>query len=297
MSLKKLSEADKNEILTLYRESEETTSTLAERFEVSSSTISRFLKGSLTLEEYEELIQKKRLARTPYRRQPTHIGSEYSSPEEEQTLETDKITLQPETSLLEEQILPSFSCQLNEPEDQLLAMTNPYSIQQLDLFNLDSEDDEENAEQVEVLTLQQLLGEDIGDLDEDGDYEEDEEDDINFEELSISSLSHPVNVSLEILPLSQAKFPKICYLVIDRRSELITRPLKDFRELGKIPLTEIQEQTLPIFDNHRIARRFSNRRERVIKVPDSSVFIKTCSYLQAKGITRILLDGQVYSLN
>jgi len=65
MSPKKLTKEDKQEILNLYRHSEATTSTLATRYGVSSSTISRFLKNNLSATEYEDLIQQKRLARTP----------------------------------------------------------------------------------------------------------------------------------------------------------------------------------------------------------------------------------------
>ncbi|MGV2390257.1 MAG UNVERIFIED_CONTAM: helix-turn-helix domain-containing protein [Microcystis novacekii LVE1205-3] len=46
MSPRKLTDATKKEILKLYRETEATTSTLAERYGVSSSTVSRFLKNS-----------------------------------------------------------------------------------------------------------------------------------------------------------------------------------------------------------------------------------------------------------
>ena len=42
MSPRKLTEEDKKQILQLYRNSEATTSTLAEGYGVSSSTISRF---------------------------------------------------------------------------------------------------------------------------------------------------------------------------------------------------------------------------------------------------------------
>ncbi|MGL5075437.1 MAG: transposase, partial [Waterburya sp.] len=56
------------------------------------------------------------------------------------------------------------------------------------------------------------------------------------------------------------------------------------------------QKTLPVFDNHRIAKRFSHRRERVIKVPDGRMLQKTSQYLQEKGITRLLIDGQIYSL-
>ncbi|MFM6309348.1 MAG: transposase, partial [Dolichospermum sp.] len=101
----------------------------------------------------------------------------------------------------------------------------------------------------------------------------------------------------QVLPLSVANLPKTCYLVIDRSAELITRPLKDFGDLGLIPSLENQQKTLPIFDNHRVAKRFSTKRDRVIKVPDSQVLHKASNHLQAKGITRLLIDGQVYSLS
>ena len=102
---------------------------------------------------------------------------------------------------------------------------------------------------------------------------------------------------VQVLPLSAAQLPKSCYLVIDRSSELITRPLKDFGDLGQIPNLETLQKTLPVFDNHRVAKRFSTKRDRVIKVPDSKVLHKASTHLQAKGITRLLIDGQVYSLS
>ena len=75
------------------------------------------------------------------------------------------------------------------------------------------------------------------------------------------------------------------------------KPLADFADLGIIPEAEIQQRTLPVFDNHRIAKRFSHRRERVIKVPDGQMLQKTAQHLQDKGITRLLIDGQIYSLS
>lgn len=48
MSAKKLSDADKQEIIEQYRQPGETTSTLAQRYGVSNSTISRLLKSSFS---------------------------------------------------------------------------------------------------------------------------------------------------------------------------------------------------------------------------------------------------------
>ncbi|MFM7368532.1 MAG: helix-turn-helix domain-containing protein, partial [Sphaerospermopsis kisseleviana] len=63
--MRKLTDSDKQEILKLYRETAETTSTLAERYGVSNSTISRLLKSTLPEEDYEYLVSLKRAARTP----------------------------------------------------------------------------------------------------------------------------------------------------------------------------------------------------------------------------------------
>ncbi|MBN3945600.1 MAG: transposase, partial [Nostoc sp. NMS7] len=63
--MRKLTDSDKQEILKLYRETAETTSTLADRYGVSNSTISRLLKSTLPEDEYEYLVSLKRAARTP----------------------------------------------------------------------------------------------------------------------------------------------------------------------------------------------------------------------------------------
>ena len=153
----------------------------------------------------------------------------------------------------------------------------------------------------------EILDEDL--LDEPDDLEDDDldddlyEDEEDFEDEDYEAPKPLVTrrgngeVSVQVLPLSVAHLPKTCYLVIDRSAELITRPLKDFGDLGQIPSLENQQKTLPIFDNHRVAKRFSTKRDRVIKVPDSQMLHKASSHLQAKGITRLLIDGQVYSLS
>ena len=97
--------------------------------------------------------------------------------------------------------------------------------------------------------------------------------------------------------MADAAIPKVFYLVVDRGAELIAPPLRDFGELGEMSSAEAENRTLPMFDNHRVAKRFSNvRTQRVIKVPDNQLFYKTTRHLSAKGIKRFLLDGQVYTL-
>ncbi len=144
---------------------------------------------------------------------------------------------------------------------------------------------------------------DEDDNDDDDDSDEFDEDDYGSEDDDLedfgatdSAIQIQSEVLLEVMPFAQAVLPKICYIVVDRTAELVTRPLKDFGELGQIPDDEGQSCTLPVFDNHRIARRFSHRTQRIIKVPNGNMLRSACTQLSAKGITRLLINGQIYAL-
>jgi transposase-like protein len=364
MSPRKLTENDKQEILEEYRNSEATTSTLAKSFEVSSSTISRFLKNKLSTIEYEDLIQQKRLARTPrgeksveesQSSQPAKTKtktkekpqSKVKSKKAQKTIASDDVlpelaiasnlfSDQPEqppaeskirrrrrstTSAIEVTALPEVMLEIpevaiEEPEqaapepepapvklilDKVRGKSNGETIPKSerlilkrDRLELEEDDDDEDDE-MELVALKEMLGEDIEDI---NDEEDDEDDDDEDDDDDISYPSPTADFrNIQILPLSQAALPRTCYLVIDRCAELIVKPLAEFADLGAIPDAETRQTTLPVFDNHRIAKRFSHRRERVIKVPDGRMLQKTSHHLQDKGITRLLIDGRIYSLS
>ncbi len=356
MSPRKLTEDDKQDILQLYRNSDATTSTLATRYDVSSSTISRFLKNKLSPSEYEDLIQQKRLARTPRgeksaskadqtsvtkAKQKSQPKSDKSQPKVEpaktetvvaieDAVSTETVIVEPitesdsspvrrrrrrssatvepvetevlttdttETDLEEsaEKLKPAKLVIDKKPSVTPKVQASDRLILKTDRVDLEEEDDEEEDDEVDMITLKEMLGEDLEDINEDEDDEDDEDDE--WEEEDEHSLAYSSLSDLEILPLSQAALPRTCYLVIDRSAELIVKPLADFADLGAIPQEEVKQRTLPVFDNHRIAKRFSHRRERVIKVPDSRMLQKTSRHLQDKGITRLLIDGQIYSLS
>lgn len=292
MSPRKLTDATKKEILKLYRETEATTSTLAERYGVSSSTVSRFLKNSFSSEEYEQLIQKKRLARNPRGLEEEGAAADLSekaievisfraahiAAKDEQAFQQPIASVE-QLTLLMDTVYPP---EADNPEDTEINGDKTLETANLSEFFVEAIEEEEEEDE----------------LDEDWDEEEDEDEDEEEGELADSYLGPTIvkTAQLQILPLSAAAFPKTCYLVIDRAAELITRPLKDFAELGKVPPQEIQQRTLPIFESHRIARRFSKRKEKVIKVPDGRLIEKAHAQLEAKGITRLLMDGRIYAL-
>jgi hypothetical protein len=97
-------------------------------------------------------------------------------------------------------------------------------------------------------------------------------------------------------PLENAPLPDSLYMLVDKTVELQARPLSDFPELGHLPDGEQQRQALVLFANPRQAKRHCGRTQRVIKLPDSQVIHRTAPYLLGQGITRLVLEGAVYSL-
>jgi transposase-like protein len=369
MSPRKLTEDDKQEILQQYRNSEATTSTLAESFEVSSSTISRFLKNKLSTTEYEDLIQQKRLARTPRGEKSLKAEGTAEKTKVKSTTKNTKTKSKPKSKaqtpetqpeivvandlILEENTpspgenepqqttprrrrrrstvselapaIPDLASEiveneLEQPQAEEVTIaprlildkkirsrtelaeaddkpSNAMS-QRLILKGDRVEAEEEDDDEMDIITLKEMLGEDLEDINDEEDEEDEEDEDWeDDDEPSYPPKSSDLGEDIKILPLSQALLPRTCYLVIDRSAELIVKPLADFADLGIIPDTEVRQRTLPVFDNHRIAKRFSHRRERVIKVPDGRMLQKTSHHLQDKGITRLLIDGQVYSIS
>lgn len=354
MSPRKLTEDDKQSMLKLYRDSAATTSTLATEFGVSSSTVSRFLKSSLSTGEYEDLIQQKRLARTTKGETPKSTkqtkskkptkqkktapktaptskqSSDESIVEPETVQEAQSSETKTETKSSEKKVRrrrrsrkkePEIATEKTTTEAKILAEKEPEEQETIPVATTEAkskpsakatlklkselpqsveesavleEDDNDDEDEVDVSVVSAMLGEEEDFADEDEDDEGDDEGDDDEDE---DDYAHPgAQDSLEILPLASANLPRTCYLVVDRAAELIAKPLREFADLGVIPETEVQQKTLPVFDNHRVAKRFSHRREKVIKVPNGKMLQKTSSYLYDKGITRLLIRGQIYDV-
>ena len=97
-------------------------------------------------------------------------------------------------------------------------------------------------------------------------------------------------------PLADAPLPASVYMLVDKIVELQARPLKEFPELGLLPDGEGDRQALLVFANPRQAKRHCGRSQRVIKVPDTRVLERTAPYLIAQGISRVVIEGSLYSL-
>ena len=113
--------------------------------------------------------------------------------------------------------------------------------------------------------------------------------------LGVGDLSdRPLN---QAQPFSVDLLPDSAYMLVDKVVELDARPLKEFPELGLLDDAEQERQGLYLFVSPRAAKRQCGRSQRVIKVPDMAVFQRTSSFLLARGITRLVLDGTLIALD
>lgn len=323
MTPPKLSESEKIEIIDLYRETEENTITLAERFSVSSSTVRRLLQSSLSEDEYKTLVQQKQKrsvqsADLP-EELPTKVGGKKRQKKQVVVETIDDGDIEEDTPIVSKsgrQVGKKAKLQVVDqlestmlPEDSKKRRSKKTGIINNSLIDPIAELPISTKDLVEMFDLEVSQNQTFADFDDAFDDAEDDDGSESFidddEDLDDQltpntsgnfalALSNDQKSLIQILPLSVAILPRTCYLVVDRSAELVTKPLMAFAELGSIPPEEIQEKTLPIFDNHRVAKRFSERNQKVLKVPDGKIFAKTISHLRKKGITRFLIDGRVY---
>jgi transposase-like protein len=304
MTSRRLTDADKQQIALLYRQPGETAITLAQQFGVSNSTIGRILKTLMGIEEYELLVQQKRSQRSSGDSGESIVEAVPASqlvmalePDDQSDVEPEaapiaEISRKPRRRSLPDVAVPNISV----PEPAKLAALD---LDEPDLGKPSSTKPVRAGKSAAPPPLAVEFDDDIedslDDLDDlDGDFDDEDDD---GEGASLAGLQIDARSFVAIRPMAEANMPKVCYLVVDRSAELVTPPLRDFGELGTIATAETEAKTLPVFDNHRVARRFSNvRTQRVIKVPDTRIFYKVTTHLQAKGITRMLVDGQIFSI-
>ena len=339
----KLSDQDQMTLVRLYRKSSLTATVLADYYEVSPSTITRLLKEAIPEQEYQELVSQKRsLARRKDVPElgVEHVEDILQLLDEEaeqaaSTPEPDPI-LSPEEGIATEDAETQAIDLGREDEEQQMTPAQPQAEISVG-FTDEAEEDtgpeedldqgwEEEEEEEEETDLDSSFDPEVlhdleeeiehspqGEVDEDLDeYGEEDYDDEEFDEEDEAETSQAPEQVFEILPLEDLELPHQCYVVVDRFDELTTRPLRDFMptdtvgsDAARFPAEMVsQAKTLPIFDNQRVARRFSqmsrrgnhpSQRNRVIQFPGYLLDIVR-SQLQSKGITHLLVDGQVYSL-
>ena len=101
---------------------------------------------------------------------------------------------------------------------------------------------------------------------------------------------------LSSIPIANIDFPKIVYMIVDKKIELEIKYLKDFPEYQFLSQNELARKTIQVYNDPKLARSFCNSEQRVIKVPNTNVFRIVAPILKARGISRIITDDKLISL-
>ena len=124
--------------------------------------------------------------------------------------------------------------------------------------------------------------------------------DNNFEEIAplISSFDFDIEKQksdFEIL--NYESLPESVYMIVDKKVELELQPISDLPEWSFLPENELKRNAILLFSNQRSAKRICSRNQRVIKIPNTSIFKLSKPYLISMGITRLILEDSIIGLD
>ena len=101
---------------------------------------------------------------------------------------------------------------------------------------------------------------------------------------------------LSSVPISEIDFPKVVYMIVDKKIELEIKVLKDFPEWQFLPQDDLSRKVIEIFFDLNLAKRSCNKEQKVLKVPNTDVFRIASPVLIAKGISRIVCPENLIAL-
>ena len=101
---------------------------------------------------------------------------------------------------------------------------------------------------------------------------------------------------LSSIPLNEIEFPKIVYMIVDKKIELEVKLLKDYPEWQFLSENELNRKTIEIFYDLKIAKRHCNKEQKLIKVPNTEVFKLAAPFLLSRGISRIISSENLIAL-
>ncbi len=101
---------------------------------------------------------------------------------------------------------------------------------------------------------------------------------------------------LSSVSISDIDFPKIAYMVVDKKIELEIKLLKDFPEWEFLPHDDLNRKTIEIFFDLSLAKRSCSKEQKVLKVPNTDVFRIAAPILLERGISRIICAENLIAL-
>ena len=269
MISRRLTKTQKTEILEAYKAGDNT-NLIANNYNCTPNTINRTVKTLLSDREY-----------TLLKRNRAKISKRNEKMVNNKTVKEQKEDLDKANSLI------SFK------EEYLSVKDNQGSY--------DSKFDEINS--LALVDSYDLVGDSqFEDLKNKNHYTDENNKNIdnNFEEIAplISSFDFELEKQksdFEIL--NYDSLPESVYMIVDKKVELDLKPISDLPEWSFLPENELKRNAILLFPNQRSAKRICSRNQRVIKIPNTSIFQLSKSYLISKGITRLILEDTIIALD
>lgn len=109
-------------------------------------------------------------------------------------------------------------------------------------------------------------------------------------------IEHENQKDLSSIPIEEIKLPKVVYLLVDKNTELEVKPLKDYPDWQFLSQNELKRKTIQIFYDFKIAKKFCNKEQKIIKIPNSEIFKIAAPILLARGISRIVSTQNLIAL-
>ena len=258
MAPSRLNESHKQEIVERYRAGE-TSAHIAAAFGCSANTVSRTVRSLLRADEYAELKIQRAAKGTALESSASESSAPDSAPSTNAEGSEESVGSEAEGDAVEDEDGNG------DGDGQILALDD---------------------------------AEDFGGADPDDNETFNTDDENVFHEIAVLPVDLPQVTTQEVIcrPFASELLPDSVYMLVDKTVELDPRPLSEFPELGLSDPLEQQRQALCLYASPRAAKRQCGRSQRVIKVPDTQVFEQTSSYLLARGITHLVVEGSLFSL-
>ena len=103
-------------------------------------------------------------------------------------------------------------------------------------------------------------------------------------------------IDLTSKPLSEANFPDVVFLVVDKNIELEPKLLKDFPGWNFLSEDDLNRKTIQVFPDQKLAKQSCSKNQKLIKVPNTNVFLIASENLKSKGISRIIFGDTLLAL-
>ena len=98
------------------------------------------------------------------------------------------------------------------------------------------------------------------------------------------------------IPISDIDFPNTVFMIVDKKVELEIKYLKDYPKWNFLSTEELERKTIEIYYDMKVAKGFCGKEQKVIKVPNTSIFKKVAPMLLSRGISRIVSADQLIAL-